>query len=68
MIRVEKRYGKCHCQGQIKLSTYPYVIDGQIDMSKVEPSAMVRREHVILEWNIDGLLSFSVGIMISTTK
>ena len=48
--------------------TVHYAIDGQIDMSKVEPSEMVRCEHGILELNIDELLSISVGTMISTTK
>jgi GTPase SAR1 family protein len=47
-----------------------WLINGQIDMSIVKPSEQVRYEHGQLEslLDIDGLLSFSVVIMISTTK
>jgi len=42
-----------------------WLINGQIDMSKVEPSEQVRYEHGQLEsLDIDGLLSFSAVTMI----
>jgi hypothetical protein len=65
MIRGETRYGKLHFQTILHF----WLINGQIDMSNVESSEQVRYEHGQLEsLDIDGLLSFSAVIMISTDK